>query len=281
MAKVTVLGMGLLGSGFAESLLDKGHEVTVWNRTASRCAPLAARGARVAETAAAAVRGAARVHLVLSEDAAVDAVIEAARPGLGDGVPVVDHSTNLPARVAARFAALRREGVRYVHAPVFMSPANARAAGGLMLLAGPAADEEALRPALQELTGRLWYVGAVPEGAAVRKLMGNGLMIMMSAAMGDLFALGAAHGLSPEDAQALFERFAPAPAALARRAMDPPADPPSFRLSMARKDVRLMLEAAGGGAGLRVLPHVAAALDEALARGLGDADVGAFAGPRG
>lgn len=280
MAKIAVLGMGLLGSGFAENLLQRGHDVRVWNRTASRCEPLVARGARAAATAAEAVRGVERVHLVLAEDAAVDAVMDAARAGLEEGVPVVDHSTNLPARVVSRFKTLRATGVRYVHAPVFMSPANARAAGGLMLLAGPAEDERALRPALEEMTGRLWYVGEAPEGAAVRKLMGNGLMIMMSAALGDLFALGAANGVEAEEALALFERFAPPPAALARRAMDPPADPPSFRLSMARKDVRLMLEAAGEAAGLRVLPHVAAAMDEAIEAGLGPDDVGAFAGPR-
>src|SRR6478735_7608173 len=94
---IAVLGMGLLGKGFAENLLAKGHAVRVWNRTQSRAQPLADKGATVCATPDEAVRGASRVHLVLAEDAAVDAVIEALRPALTKNAYVVDHSTNLPA----------------------------------------------------------------------------------------------------------------------------------------------------------------------------------------
>ena len=75
MDTVAVLGMGLLGRGFAENLLEKGHAVRVWNRTASRCAPVVEAGATLAESPAAAVEGADRVHLVLKADAAVAAVL--------------------------------------------------------------------------------------------------------------------------------------------------------------------------------------------------------------
>ncbi|MFO0005806.1 MAG: NAD(P)-binding domain-containing protein, partial [bacterium] len=102
MATIAVLGAGLLGSGFVTNLLDKGEDVVVWNRTASKLAPLVARGARAAASPADAARGAERVHLVLTADDAVDATIAALRPGLDEGVPVLDHSTNLPARVAER-----------------------------------------------------------------------------------------------------------------------------------------------------------------------------------
>ncbi|MCZ7684079.1 MAG: NAD(P)-binding domain-containing protein [Sandaracinaceae bacterium] len=59
------------------TLLSKGRSVRVWNRTASRMEPLVAAGALGASTPAGAVAGASRVHLVLSEDSAVDGVIEA------------------------------------------------------------------------------------------------------------------------------------------------------------------------------------------------------------
>ncbi|WP_344841650.1 NAD(P)-binding domain-containing protein [Nonomuraea dietziae] len=55
--RVTVLGLGSMGSALAGALLDKGVETTVWNRSAGRAAPLVARGAREAATPLEAVEG--------------------------------------------------------------------------------------------------------------------------------------------------------------------------------------------------------------------------------
>jgi len=84
MGHVALIGTGLLGSGFGQNLLQKGHAVAVWNRTRSKAEALGASGARVAESPADAVKGAARVHLVLTADDAVDEVIDALLPSLGD-----------------------------------------------------------------------------------------------------------------------------------------------------------------------------------------------------
>ncbi|MFO0681722.1 MAG: NAD(P)-binding domain-containing protein [Sandaracinus sp.] len=268
---VAVLGLGLLGRGFAENLLAKGHDVRVWNRTMSRATPLAEKGATVCATPGEAVTGASRVHLVLAEDAAVDVVIAALRPALGKDAWIVDHSTNLPAGVAARFAALRAEGIRYVHAPVFMGPANSREGTGLMLLSGPPADEKALRPLLETMTGKVIYLGEAPDKAAKIKLTGNGMLVMLTAAMGDLFRMGEAAGLGTEDVLALFDQFAPTPAGMGRRALSAGKGPVGFELTMARKDVRLMIETAGENR-LVVLPAIAAEMDRAIAAGHGAED---------
>lgn len=279
MATVAVLGMGLLGIGFAENLLKKGHTVRVWNRTASKCEPVVQQGATAAESPAAAVAGVDRVHLILSEDRAVDAVIDALRPGLPDGVPIVDHSTNLPARVAERAAELRAAGIRYLHAPVFMAPANSKNATGAMLISGPAADIEPLMPALQQMTGRVLVLGEAPDKAAALKLVGNGMLVSLAGAMGDLFALAEATGLSDDDVMGLFEAFQPTPLAIGKRilATADGSRAPSFELSMARKDTRLMIESAGGPDGLDVLPGIARAMDAALDRGEGSNDYTIFA----
>jgi 3-hydroxyisobutyrate dehydrogenase len=277
MAKIAVLGMGLLGSGFAENLLQKGHEVRVWNRTASKCAPLVALGATRADTPADAVRGADRVHLILAEDEAVDAVLAQLTPSVGAGVPVIDHSTNLPTRVAARFETLRARDVRYLHAPVFMAPVNARQASGIMLIAGPTDEVEALLPALQAMTGKVLHVGQAPDHAATLKLAGNGLLIMVSAVMGDLFQLAEHNGLKASDVLTLFENFSPSPVYLGKRVLSAGDNPATFELTMARKDIRLMIEGAGGPAGLQVLPAVAAAMDRSIEAGQGDEDYTIFA----
>lgn len=278
METVAVLGMGLLGRGFAENLLAKGVSVRVWNRTADRCAPLATAGAYVASSPAEAVKGCSRVHLVLAEDAAVDSVVDSMRPALSAGVYIVDHSTNLPALVAARVARLREAGVRYVHAPVFMGPANSRDATGLMLLSGPAEDEKELRPVLERMTGKLLYLGEAPDEAAKIKLTGNGLLVMMVASMGDLFRMGQAAGLSTDKVLALFEHFAPTPAAMGRRALGAAKSPVGFTMTMARKDVRLMLETAKGQP-LQVLPAIAEAMDAAIEAGRGADDFSTLGDP--
>jgi len=270
MTKIAVLGMGLLGRGFAENLLSKGHEVRVWNRTASKCAPVAEQGAIAADTPADAVRGADRVHLVLRADDAVESVVESLRPGLGEGVFLVDHSTTLPARTKTRFDQLRRTGVRYLHAPVFMGPSNSRAGTGLMLLSGPKADEEALRPGLEEMTGKVLYLGDEPDKAAKIKITGNGLLVMLTAAMGDLFRMGAKSGVTPEEIISLFEQFGPTAAGMGKRALRASDEPVGFEMSMARKDVGLMLET--GGSELMLLPVIAEAMDRAIAEGDGGAD---------
>ena len=170
MSRIAVLGMGLLGSGMAEGLLSRGgHQVVVWNRTASRTDPLVALGATAAESPAEAVRGAERVHLVLLDDDSVDDAIADFQAALHPDTIIIDHTTNLPARTAARAAALDTAGIQYLHAPVMMGPGAARSAKGMMLVAGPAARVALVHTALAEMTGELWHVGERADLAAVYK----------------------------------------------------------------------------------------------------------------
>ncbi|MCC5812679.1 MAG: NAD(P)-binding domain-containing protein [Ectothiorhodospiraceae bacterium] len=55
MSDITIIGLGAMGSALASAYLAKGMEVTVWNRSAERAAPLVAKGARLAENAAGAI----------------------------------------------------------------------------------------------------------------------------------------------------------------------------------------------------------------------------------
>ncbi|HEX6811984.1 MAG TPA: NAD(P)-binding domain-containing protein [Planctomycetota bacterium] len=277
MTTTALLGTGLLGSAMVENLLAKGHTVRIWNRSRDKLDPLVQKGAVAAADPADAVRSASRVHLVLSEDSAVDAVIAQLRPGLGKGVPVIDHSTNLPVRVKARFTELRANGVRYVPAPVFMSPQNAREASGLMLLAGPKADADTLQPDLAAMTGKVFYTGERPDLAAVFKLAGNSMFFALASAMSDVFAIGKGSDVPPETMMSLFDVFKPGGALpfLGQRVAKAGAGPASFELVMARKDARLMQETAGK-APLLILPAIAAAMDRAIARGEGRADYAVF-----
>ena len=276
MSEIAVLGTGLLGSGFALNMRSMGHNVRVWNRTASKCAPLVEQGCVHANTPGDAVAGADYVHLILAADSSVDSVMELLLPQLPEGTQVIDHSTNLPAGVAERFERLRAAGVRYIHAPVFMGPSNSRAGTGLMLVSGPQPEIEALTPYLQTLTGTVNNLGERPDKAAAVKIIGNSVLLMMSATMGDAFTVGNATGVTPQEVIALFESFSPTPAGMGRRVLHSGDGPVGFETRMARKDVRLMIESAGAES-LHLLPAVAAALDDAIDAGAGQQDfAGAF-----
>lgn len=278
MSRIAVLGTGLLGAGFALRLLDNGQDVVVWNRTASKTEPLVQAGATAAASPAEAVDGAERAHLVLTADTAVDAVIEAAMPGLSRETWLVDHSTCSPDGVARRYQVLRAEGVRYVPAPVFMAPSNAREGTGLMLLSAPDDEAALLTPALQTMTGKVWHVGARPELAAIYKICGNGVLITTAGLMGDLYRIGQHNDLSPDEIDALFDHFQLGPIfpRIGGRVQAAPDMKTSFALSMARKDIRLMIEAADGRDRLAVLPGVADAMDAAIEAGDGDSDFAVY-----
>lgn len=282
MATVALLGTGLLGSGMVENLLAKGHAVVVWNRTPAKLEPLVARGAVAAPTPAEACARVDRIHLVLTADDAVDHVLHEAAAALRPEVPILDHSTNQPFRVRARAERLRAVGVRYLHAPVFMGPAQARGGKGLMLIAGPTAEVETLTPDLAEMTGKVWHVGERPDLAAIHKLSGNAVLIALTGVMGDVLSMGAEQGLTAAETLAVFDVFQPGASIpyVGQRVATAGQSPATFDLATARKDVRLMIEAAGGPEGLVVLPAVADAMDAAIAKGRGSDDYAVYARPR-
>jgi 3-hydroxyisobutyrate dehydrogenase-like beta-hydroxyacid dehydrogenase len=273
MASIAFLGTGLLGSAFVDAALGRGESVTVWNRTLEKAQALASRGAHFAATPADAVRDATRVHLVLKDDDTVDAVIDQLRPGLGAGVPILDHTTTQPVRTAARAARLAAAGVRYLHCPVFIGPAMARQAQGTILVAGPRAWFDDVAPALAAQAARVEYLGERPDAAAVYKLCGNTLIVGISGAVADMLAVAKGGGVSATDALRLFDFFDPSRIIAVRgKSMAAGDFTPSFELTMARKDVRLMLETAGAEP-LAVLPGLASRMDTLIAAGEGAQDL--------
>ena len=272
MAHIAFLGTGLLGAAFAQAAARRGDTVTAWNRSQDKLQALAAFGVKSAATPADAVRGAARVHIVLKDDAVVEEVIAAARPGLASGAVLVDHTTTLPALTAQRSQRLNAEGVKYLHCPVFMGPPAARDAKGSMLAAGPRAVFESIKADLGAMTGRLEYLGERADLAAVNKLFGNAMIISVSAAMADILTLAQASGVPPQDAVQLLGML-DLNAMVAGRGLNMARGnfAASFELAMARKDVRLMLETAGARP-LAVLPGIAARMDQLIAQGHGAQD---------
>jgi len=272
MATIAILGTGLLGSAFAEAAAQRGDTVTAWNRSPEKARQLAQFGVKAAASPAEAVRGAARVHLILKDDAVVDEVIAAARSGLSPDTVLIDHTTTLPALTAQRARRLQSEGIKYLHCPVFMGPAAARKAKGIMMAAGPKALFESVKDDLAAMTGRLEYTGERADLAAVDKLFGNAMIIGISAAVADVLTIAQASEVDAMDAIKLLGLLDLNAMVAGRGANMAKGDfTPSFELTMARKDVRLMLETCGDRP-MAALPAIAARMDQLIAAGHGGKD---------
>lgn len=279
MARIALLGTGLLGSGMVRRFMAKGSAVAVWNRTESKARALEADGATVARTVQDAVAGAARVHIVLPDDAIVDGVLEQIVNALQRDAIVIDHSTTLPEATRRRAERMRAQGIRFLHAPVFMSPQMATDGVGLMLVSGPEVDFTAVRDALDAMTGEVWYLGERPDLAAAHKLFGNCMLFAISGGLADVIAMARANDIDPIDALGVFTKFQAGNIIQNRgpRMARGEFTPPSFAVEMARKDVRLMMEAAKGQL-LVALPCIAKRMDDVIKAGGGEHDLVALVG---
>ena len=277
MPRIALLGTGLLGSGMVQRFLRTGTVVTVWNRTASKARALEKHGARVATSPQEAAAGADRIHFVLPDDAVVDDVIEQIGSALKRDAIIVDHSTTLPEATKVRAERLRAKGVRYVHAPVFMSPQMAADGVGLMLVSAARADVDAIRPALDEMTGEVWYLGERPDLAAAYKLFGNCMLFAISGGLADVIAMARANEIDPLEALSVFQKFQAGNIINFRgpRMARGETSPASFAVEMARKDAGLMMAAAKGQP-LVALPCIAKRMDEVIKAGRGDQDLAAL-----
>lgn len=265
---IAFLGTGLLGSNFTRALIQRGETVHVWNRTPDRAKALESYGAKAFANAADAVKGADRVHITVSDDAAVNSVLAAAKPtGL-----VIDHTTTSIPGALERIA---RTDMTYVHAPVFMGPQNALEATGLMLISGDRARVARVTPLLTPMTGKLVDFGERVEAASAMKLMGNTFLMGFTAAVGDLIGLGKALGFTASEAIALFDHFNPGATvgARAKRMASGDYSQPSWELAMARKDARLVqAEVDRAHVALTIVPPIAAKMDDLIRRGHGHDD---------
>ncbi|WP_030791739.1 NAD(P)-dependent oxidoreductase [Streptomyces sp. NRRL S-920] len=166
---VAVLGLGLMGTALASALLKAGHDTTVWNRTAAKTGPLAAQGARPAETVTEAVEAAPLVIVCLTSNDRVRALLEPEAPALA-GRTLVNLTNGTPdqAREFADWAA--EHGIAYIDGGIMAVPQMIATPGAYILYSGT--DEQAYethRPTLAALAETKW-VGKDPGAAALYDL---------------------------------------------------------------------------------------------------------------
>jgi 3-hydroxyisobutyrate dehydrogenase-like beta-hydroxyacid dehydrogenase len=280
------LGLGALGAPMAANLARAGFPLTLCNRTAERCRALIAdlqpsllSTLGVAAEPAEAAAAAPIICLCLSDDAAVEAVLAAAAPGLRPGSLVIDFSTIAPATSCQAAARLADHGVAYIDAPVTGGTEGA-AAGTLSVLVGAMAqDLKRARPVLEVVGQRISHFGPVGAGQQAKAV--NQVLVAGSyAAVAEALALGQRLGLPMERVVEALSGGAAGSWAVENRSagMLRGEFPLGFRLRLHRKDLAIALDSAAAcGLQLPVGALVAQLEDSLIERGHGDEDVSALA----
>ncbi|HEY4281088.1 MAG TPA: NAD(P)-dependent oxidoreductase [Conexibacter sp.] len=261
LPRVGFAGIGRMGAAMARRLLDAGYPLTVWNRTAARCAPLVADGAAQAgspEGLAASVD--VLVTMVADGEAARELLVgggalAAARPGL----VVIEMSTIGPVIARELADAAAERGATLLDAPVSGSVASATS-GALTTVVGGERDAfERVRPVLAAMAAQQLWLGPSGAGAAM-KLALNGMIAITAQAVGEALAVAEGSGIAPELAYGAIEASAvgsPFVAYKREAFLEPESAPVAFSLALMQKDLVLAL-AQARSSGVPV-PLVAAA----------------------
>jgi 3-hydroxyisobutyrate dehydrogenase-like beta-hydroxyacid dehydrogenase len=198
--RLALLGLGKMGTAVARLWQKSGHQLTVWNRTATAAETLAESGAHVAATPSEAVSGLPVVFTMLSDDAAIKAVVLGTNGILGAMSEDAIHislstiSVNLSRLLTESHQQHRQH---FVAAPVFGRPHIAEQ-GKLWIAVGGAANAvERIRPLLQAISRGITVVSDQPWQVNALKLGGNFMISAMIAALSEAFVFADAQGIDP------------------------------------------------------------------------------------
>ncbi|MBA2349681.1 MAG: NAD(P)-dependent oxidoreductase [Solirubrobacterales bacterium] len=278
--EIAFLGTGIMGLPMARNIAAGGeHVVRAWNRTKEKAEPLREDGVEVVEGAQDAVRGADVVVTMLADGPATLEVAAAMLPHAGADT-VWWQAGTVGLQADRELAAMARSaGVAYVDGPVLGTKQPAEQGELVVLSAGPPAARHRCEPLFEAVGRKTVFLGEEPGAGSRLKLVLNHWIAALTAATADTILLARALGVDP---QVFLDTIAGGPldadyAQLKGGAMIAGAfSPPSFPLSLAAKDVRLVLEAASAsGLELALAPGALARFEAAEERGHGGADMAA------
>jgi 3-hydroxyisobutyrate dehydrogenase-like beta-hydroxyacid dehydrogenase len=276
--RVTFLGLGNMGSGIANNILQAGFELTVWNRTQEKMQPFIEGGAKGAKLPREAVTDADVVFTSLMDDQSIRDNLHGDGGMLAGMKPGSVHVclTTISPKFADELAAIhQRHGSRFVAGPVLGRP-DAAADGSLMsFIAGDTEGIEIVTPVCGSYTETLIAIGQKPSTAATLKLCLNYTAISVIELMGEVYACAEKADIDLDLLQGIYESaFAhPALKMYAGKIRARNFDDGGFRMIGGLKDVRLMLEAAEGlGTRFEIGEIVERKILTALDQGMEDKD---------
>jgi len=280
--QIGVAGLGAMGGAIAARLMEAGHQVTVWNRTAEKTKPLAEAGAKVVGSPAAVAAASEAVITILTDGAAIEAVYHGPSGLLsGDvtGKLFIEMSTVPPGVETTLAPKVRAKGGTFVECPVGGSTAPARQGKLLGLMGAEPADAARAKPILDQLCRKVEHCGAVGAGASMKLAINLPLMVGWQA-YAEAFTLARDVGWEPKRLLDLFVESNGANNGLKMRAdmivammenRDP--GPTTFSIANAVKDLKTMIATgAAKGADMPAAKAALAALEESNGKGFGPRD---------
>jgi 3-hydroxyisobutyrate dehydrogenase len=281
--QIGIAGIGKMGAAIAQRLIEVGHKVTAWNRSADKLKPVVAAGAAVASSPAELAQANDAVITILTDAAAIDAVYNGASALLaGDvrGKLFIEMSTVPPQAEVALAEKVRAKGATLVECPVGGSTGPARQGKLIGLMGAEPADAARAKPILEQLCRRLEHCGPVGTGAVMKLTINMPLMIYWQA-LGEALALCRPLGLDPARIMDLLSDTSGGPNVLKVRGAGVAAmlkggdgGPVTFDVDSAIKDLRTMLgEGKARGLELPLVERTLACYEETKRKVSGAAEV--------
>ena len=276
--KITLLGLGLMGSGMAGRLLEAGYALTIYNRTAEKARTLVERGAKLAGTPAEAAADAEVILSMLADDQVCRQVWlgkDGALSGAPSGSVLVECSTVTPEWIEELDSAAGERNLDLIDAPVTGSKPQA-AAGQLLFLAGGSADVlTKIRPVLECMSRGIVHLGPIGSGARL-KLINNFVCGVQAASLAEALGLIEHSGLNTSQALQVLIEGAPASPifkTLSARMMAREYEP-NFAVKLMAKDIRYAVEQAKQHSQSLVTGAAALSVfEKAIAAGDGEKDM--------
>ncbi len=275
MAKISVLGLGAMGSRMAKSLLTSGHQVTVWNRILERALTLSDKGATVARSPREAVTDADVVISMVRNDEASRAVWLdpdiGALAGMAVGAIAIESSTLSIEWIRQLSTIMEQHGRDFLDAPVMGSRPQADARQLIYFVGGNAQVIERCMPVFQSIGIAVHHSGPIGSGAVI-KLAVNALFGIQVAAFAELIGLLKSSGVDVTKAIDIISTTPVCSVAAkgAAASMLAANFAPLFPIELIDKDLRYTQEAAANYSACLPLTDVTKnVMTRAISKGLG------------
>jgi 3-hydroxyisobutyrate dehydrogenase-like beta-hydroxyacid dehydrogenase len=245
--KISFLGLGNMGAGMASTLLKKGIDLSVYNRSKDKAEPLVKEGAKLLNGPEDALKNSDIAISMVANDKALTEISEKLLQGARKGTIHISMSTVSPETIKELQKKHEAKGVQLLSAPVFGRP-DVAAKGELWIsLAGNEDAKKKVLPYLEMLGKKVYDFGTAPYASNVVKVSGNFLILSVIEMLSEAFAALSKNGINPEGFLNLMtDSLFPSPVFknYGKIVLDRKFQPAGFKLELGLKDINLFLSTA-------------------------------------
>jgi 3-hydroxyisobutyrate dehydrogenase-like beta-hydroxyacid dehydrogenase len=247
--KVSLIGLGSMGTAMAHRLLEQGFALEFWNRSAKDNSELLAKGA-VQVDLADALKNDFVISFLSNDAAALEVFSEQNLAAASAGTIHINMST-VSLEASESLANLHaKQGIGYIAAPVLGRPIAITNGKLLIVAAGDSKDIDAASVIFEKVSAQYWNVGADHAKANLVKLGVNYNLIHALQAIGESVALVESGGVDANTFMEILTHTAFAGSAYAGYGpmiVNRRYSPPGFSMTLGLKDLKLIEDAASAG----------------------------------